>query len=142
MAARIAGQGIFVAPRMMKHTFLALKGGDWEEYKSIFRVQAKATEWAFDRIQEADLATTLDASEVYDTTDVGRLTSPLFSQEREVSADPFVPCSPTHSSVEKSRRDVEPFSSFGKPLSKGERNRDLESVLSLVKRSVKRAGDL
>ena len=21
-------------------------GGDWEEYKSIFRVQAKATEWA------------------------------------------------------------------------------------------------
>ena len=28
-----------------------------------------------------DLATTLDASEVCDTTDVGRLTSPLFSQE-------------------------------------------------------------
>ena len=32
------------------------------------------------------------------------------------------------SSVETSRRDVEPFSSFGKPLSKGKRNRDLESV--------------
>ena len=41
-----------------------------------------------------DLATTLDASEVCDTTDVGRLTSPLFSQEREVSAFPFgVSCS-------------------------------------------------
>ena len=36
-----------------------------------------------------DLATTLDASEVCDTTDVGRLTSPLFSQEREVSAIPL-----------------------------------------------------
>ena len=30
--------------------------------------------------------------------------------------------------MEKSRRDVEPFSSFGKPLSKGERIRDLGSV--------------
>ena len=40
-------------PRMMKQAFFALKGGDWEEYKSIFRVQAKATEWAFDRIKEA-----------------------------------------------------------------------------------------
>ena len=29
---------------------------------------------------------------------------------------------------EKSRRDVEAFSSFGKPLSKGRRNRELESV--------------
>ena len=37
----------------MKQAFHALKGGDWEEYKSIFRVQAKATEWAFDRKQEA-----------------------------------------------------------------------------------------
>ena len=36
-----------------------------------------------------DLATTLDASEVCDTTDVERLTSPLFPQEREVSAIPF-----------------------------------------------------
>ena len=33
-----------------------------------------------------DLATTLDASEVKDTTDVERLTSHLFSQEREASA--------------------------------------------------------
>ena len=40
-------------PRMMKQAFLALKGGDWEEYKSIFRGQAKATEGAFDRMQEA-----------------------------------------------------------------------------------------
>ena len=35
-----------------------------------------------------DLVTTLDASEVCDKTDVGRLTSPL-SQEREVRAIPF-----------------------------------------------------
>ena len=39
-----------------------------------------------------------------------------------------VSCSRTQSSVERSRRDVEPFSSFGKPLSKGKRNSDLESV--------------
>ena len=38
---------------MMKQSFFAFKGGDWEEYKGIFRVQAKATECAFDRIQEA-----------------------------------------------------------------------------------------
>ena len=89
-----------------------------------------------------DLATTVDASEVYDTTDVGRLTSPLFSVEREVSANPFsVSCSQTDSSVERPMRDtdlfssigrlvrdVEPFSSFGRPLSKGERNRDFWSV--------------
>ena len=76
-----------------------------------------------------DLATTADASQVYDTTDVGRLTSPLFSQEREVSANTFsVSCSLTLSSVEKSSRDVEPSSCFGKPLSKGKRNRDPESV--------------
>ena len=69
-----------------------------------------------------DLETTLDASEVYDTTDVGRLTSPLISQEREVSATLFgVSCSQTDSSVERSRRDVEPLSSFGEPLSKGKR---------------------
>ena len=38
---------------MMKQAFLGLKGGDWEEYKSIFKVQAKATDWAFKRIREA-----------------------------------------------------------------------------------------
>ena len=32
--------------------FLALKGGDWEEYKCIFRTEVKATGWAFDRIKE------------------------------------------------------------------------------------------
>ena len=43
-----------------------------------------------------DLATNVDASEVYDTTDMGRLTSPRFSQEREVNADLFsVSCSQT-----------------------------------------------
>ena len=32
---------------------LVVKGGDWEEYKSIFKVEARATEWAFERIREA-----------------------------------------------------------------------------------------
>ena len=51
-----------------------------------------------------DFATTVDASEVYDISDVGRLTSPLSSQEREVSAVPFgVSCSQTHSIMEKFR---------------------------------------
>ena len=49
------------------------------------------------------------------TTQIGQLTSPLFSQEREVSANPFcVSCSQTHSNVEKSRQDVDPFSSVEK----------------------------
>ena len=39
--------------RPMKQGFTALKGGDLEENKSIFRVEVKATEWAFDRIKEA-----------------------------------------------------------------------------------------
>ena len=46
-------QDIDCTPTVIKQAFFALKGGDWEEYKSIFRVQAKAAEWAFDRIQEA-----------------------------------------------------------------------------------------
>ena len=37
----------------MKRAFLALKGGDWEEYNGILGVQAKSTEWAFGRLQEA-----------------------------------------------------------------------------------------
>ena len=36
-----------------------------------------------------DLATTSDASEVYNTKNIEQLTSPLFSQEREVSANQF-----------------------------------------------------
>ena len=40
-----------------------------------------------------DLANTVDAFEMLDTTDVGRMTSPLFSQKREESAIPFSePC--------------------------------------------------
>ena len=39
--------------RMMKQGYTALKRGDWEEYKSIFRAEVKATEWAFHRIKEA-----------------------------------------------------------------------------------------
>ena len=38
---------------MMKQAFFTLKGGGWDEYKSIFRVHAIATEWVFDRTQEA-----------------------------------------------------------------------------------------
>ena len=40
-------------------------------------------------IDFSDLATTVDASERIDTTDLGQLTSPLSTQEREVSANPF-----------------------------------------------------
>ena len=32
---------------------MAVKDGDWEEYKRIFKVEVSATEWAFDRIREA-----------------------------------------------------------------------------------------
>ena len=84
------------------------------------------------------LATTVDASETIDTTEVGQLTSPLFSQERE--DNPFSVCgSQAHlsvggpmqntdlfSSIGRPVRDVESFSSFEKPLSKGKRNRKLE----------------
>ena len=38
---------------MMKQGFVTLKSGDWEEFKSTFRTEVKATEWAFDRIKEA-----------------------------------------------------------------------------------------
>ena len=76
-----------------------------------------------------DIATTVDASEMHDTTDVGRLTSPLFSQEREASAIPVsVSGLNAQSSVVRPVRNVEPFSSFEKPLSKGERNQELKSV--------------
>ena len=40
-------------PRMMKQGFSALENGLWEEFQSIFKVEAKATEWAFERIREA-----------------------------------------------------------------------------------------
>ena len=41
-------------PRMMKQGFFfALKSGEWEQCKSIFKVEAMATEWAFERIREA-----------------------------------------------------------------------------------------
>ena len=75
-----------------------------------------------------DPATTVDASEVYDTTGVGRLTSSRFAQEREAGAvSSGVSCSQTHSCVEKSRRDVEPFSSFGKPLMANPSNQNASS---------------
>ena len=34
--------------RMMKQGSVALKSGDWEEYKNTFRKEVKVTEWAFD----------------------------------------------------------------------------------------------
>ena len=37
----------------MKHAFLALKGGDWEEHTRIFRTEVQATECACDKIKEA-----------------------------------------------------------------------------------------
>ena len=39
--------------RMMKKGFTALKGGNFEEFKNTFRKEVKASEWAFDRIEEA-----------------------------------------------------------------------------------------
>ena len=73
---------------------------------------------------------------------MGQLTSPLFSQEREVSAIVFsVSGSRTHSSVLIPKRDTVLFSNIGRPvrdvdscssleepLSKGKRSRELESV--------------
>ena len=40
-------------PKMMKYGYFALQGRDWEEYKSIFKVEISAIEWAFERIREA-----------------------------------------------------------------------------------------
>ena len=40
-------------PKMMKYWYFALKGGDWKEYKSIFMVETRATEWAFETKREA-----------------------------------------------------------------------------------------
>ena len=34
--------------RMMKQGFLALKSGEWEEYKNTFRNEMKVSEWASD----------------------------------------------------------------------------------------------
>ena len=68
-----------------------------------------------------DLAITLDWMRLKSATQQ--------TWDHEVSAIPFgVSCSQTHSSMEKSRRDVEQFSSFGKPLSKGKGHRDLGSA--------------
>ena len=62
-----------------------------------------------------DLATMAGASEIYDTTEVGQLTPPVFSQRREVGADPFsVSGSQAHSSVAKSIQHTDLFSSTGK----------------------------
>ena len=37
----------------MKQAFFALNRGGWEEFESIFKVQAEATEWAHERTQDA-----------------------------------------------------------------------------------------
>ena len=64
MATRIASQGVLGASEALQSEtdctrqdddtgFLCVKRifRDWEEDKSTIRIQAKATEWAFDRIQ-------------------------------------------------------------------------------------------
>ena len=38
---------------MMRFGYCTLKNGDREEYKSIFKVEIRATEWAFERTREA-----------------------------------------------------------------------------------------
>ena len=98
-----------------------------------------------------ELATTVDASEIYDATDVGQFASPLFPRGRETSALPTSASgSQAQSSVGRPMRDVGPFSSVGQPvrnvqsfssfekwLSKGKRNRELESVhLSQMEKEV------
>ena len=68
--------------------------------------------------------TTLDASAVGDRTDVGRLASPLFPQEREVSANPFdAPFFHSLSSIEKSRPDVNQCSSVEKSITRNHNQR-------------------
>ena len=75
------------------------------------------------------LATTVDASAMIDTTEVGQLTSPLFSQERESSVKPFsVFGSQAHSSVEKPMRDTDLFLSTEKLV----RDTDLSGMEKLV----------
>ena len=39
--------------KMMKFNYFALRGGDREKSESIFKVEIRATEWAFERIREA-----------------------------------------------------------------------------------------
>ena len=92
----------------------------------------------------------MTASEIIDTIEVRQLTSPLFSQEREVSAGPHSVCGSqaasssqrqqAFSNVVKPVRDtdllgmgkpvrgVESFSHVEWSLSNGKRNRELESV--------------
>ena len=62
----------------MKQAFHALKGGDWEEYKSIFKVQAKATEWGFDRKQEAFEKVAIDEARKLSTVQEGMLKSTAY----------------------------------------------------------------
>ena len=40
-------------PKIMGCGYHALKDGDWQEYKSIFKVEISATGWAFERIRRA-----------------------------------------------------------------------------------------
>ena len=61
-------------PRMMKQAFRTLKGG-WDEYKGIYSVQAKATEWDFDRIQEAFEKVAKDAARKLSTVQEVMLSS-------------------------------------------------------------------
>ena len=66
----------------MKQAFLALKGGDWEEYKSILRTDLKAARWAFDRTKEAFEKVAKDAERKLSTVQV-RITCGALSRQRE-----------------------------------------------------------
>ena len=51
----------------MKQAVSSLKGWDWEEYKSIFRTEANARKWAFDRCKKAFERVAKDAARKLNT---------------------------------------------------------------------------
>ena len=105
-----------------------------------------------------DLTTTVAAFEIPDMKEVGQSTSPLSSQEREVSSNPFcVSAFQQQAGASSSQQQVsssminswqsgdlwgarklvrghESFSSVERPLSRGKKDRDLKSVQNLSER--------
>ena len=75
-----------------------------------------------------DLATAVDASETHDTTDAGRLTSPLFSQVREVSAIPLMFLVLRHFQAWRDPRGALIRFRRLETVVEKQRNRELESV--------------
>ena len=62
-----------------------------------------------------DLTTAVVASEITDTMEVGQFTSPLFSQEREVSANPFGVSDFQHQAAASGSQQRQAFSSVVDP---------------------------